>query len=388
MIGGEIVSEAFAGVTPDLQQIAAETVGFTLDRWRDEQAFRVTATGAASAAVPVLHLLSMAADLVLLLNRMAVCSLGIGAILGRAAELGGLTEEEDLAVILARWSGEEGVSDAAVAKVCAELVGKVGGKEVTRLLAKKMCEKSGLLIGKKLAGKTGAKIGAKLGAKLSGKAIGGMLPFVGPAISGLVNRWFISELSEVAESWYLLKLGLTLQFMHMHAAAVPRIETTAPTPPRASPPPAPLYAPAPRAPARAAAACAPALRASDRRAEETVTPKPGRFTLDDVVGDWWVTISRPGMRYAETISYLQNGSFFAEGQLTQDKAIHRVVYSGRWALDGDDLTLLVSKSTSDDMAPTGETLVSRIMGTRDDALELMSGDGARYTAQRVIDLRA
>ena len=87
-----------------------------------------------------------------------MCSYGVGAILGVQKGRGNVMEAEDMAVVLGRWAGDEDLTDAAVAKASASLVGKVGGKATASILAKTMVEKAGLLVGKKIGGKLeGAK---------------------------------------------------------------------------------------------------------------------------------------------------------------------------------------------------------------------------------------
>jgi hypothetical protein len=113
-------------------------------------------------------------------------------------------EQEDFAVILARWAGAEEVSDAVLAKLSAEAT-SVMGKVAAKSLAKFAAEKTGILLGKKLAGKAGAKIGAKFGAKIGGKALGGWIPFLGAVIGGGINLYFITSISDAARSWYQFK---------------------------------------------------------------------------------------------------------------------------------------------------------------------------------------
>ena len=116
-----------------------------------------------------------------------------------------ILEAEDFAVILARWSGDDSITDAAIGKAAADLAGKVGGKSVAKMLAKTMAEKAGLLVGKKMAGKLGAKLGANFGAKLGSKAAAGFIPFLGAAVGGGINLWFISSVAASAEEWYRIK---------------------------------------------------------------------------------------------------------------------------------------------------------------------------------------
>ena len=204
---GEYVVQAFDGLTPDVHGIYSNAKSSSLSSWRATQQALVTGSGAAAAAIPGFHLVGMAADVVFLMNRMSVCSYGIGAIIGTECGLGDILEDEDFAVVLARWGGDDSLNNAAVGKACADLAGKVGGKAVTKLLAKKMAESAGILVGKKLAGKVGMKVGAKFGAKLGTKAVTGFIPFLGAAVGGGINLWFITEIADAAEAWYRVKVS-------------------------------------------------------------------------------------------------------------------------------------------------------------------------------------
>lgn len=203
---GEWFVRAFDELTPDINGIFESAKSYSLSDWRTMQQGLVTASGAASVAIPGLHLVGMAADVAFLMNRMSVCSYGIGGILGNTNSCGNILETEDFAIILARWSGSDSITDAAIGKTAAELCGKVGGKAAAKVLAKTMAEKAGLLVGKKLAGKLGAKIGTKFGAKLAGKATVGFIPFLGAAVGGGINLWFISSVAASAEEWYRIKV--------------------------------------------------------------------------------------------------------------------------------------------------------------------------------------
>lgn len=202
---GDYVIGAFDGLTPNLSSVYDGAKMSTVGGWRATQQSLVTGSGALAAAIPGFHMVGMAADVVFLMNRMSVCSYGIGAIIGFDNKLGNILEDEDFAVVLARWGGDENLTDAIVGKTCAELVAKVGGKMATKMLAKKAAECAGVLVGKKLAGKVGVKVGSKFGAKLGTKAVAGWVPFLGAAVSGGVNLWFITEIANAAEEWYKIK---------------------------------------------------------------------------------------------------------------------------------------------------------------------------------------
>lgn len=176
--------------------------------WETEQLALVTGSGALAGAVPGIHLLVILADIAFLMNRMSVCSFGIGAIVGYDKSKENILEDEDFAVILGRWCGMEELQNAALAKTAADLSTKVVGKGVAKVLAKYACKYAGILIGKKLGGKFGAKLGAKFGAKLGGKVMSGFIPFLGGGVSAGINIYFISEICREAESYYKFKSSL------------------------------------------------------------------------------------------------------------------------------------------------------------------------------------
>lgn len=204
----EWVVAAFDSLTPNINAIYADHKDTSLTDWLALQKTMVTATGAAAVAIPGLHLFGVAADVVFLMNRMSVCSYGVGAIVGERAGKGNILEDEDFAVVLAKWSGVDGLDNAALAKTSADLVTKVGSKAASKALAKAMCKNAGILIGKKLSGKVGVKVGAKFGTKLGGKLVGGWIPFVGAVIGGGINLWFISEIANAAQDWYTYKASV------------------------------------------------------------------------------------------------------------------------------------------------------------------------------------
>lgn len=202
------VTDAFESLTPNLTDICSDAANYSLPGWRARQHALVTASGATAAAIPGLHLMGMAADITFLMNRMSVCSYGIGAIIGNQSEQANILEQEDFGVILAIWADVGDIKDATIAKAAADLVGKVGGKQISKLLAKVVCKQAGLLAGRKMAGKVGAKIAARFGVKLGGKMATGFIPFLGAAAGAGINLWFITSISAAAEEWYRMKVSI------------------------------------------------------------------------------------------------------------------------------------------------------------------------------------
>lgn len=205
---GKAILRGFEELTPDIHGIYASAHSYVLSDWQLLQSSMVTGSGAASMAIPGLHLFGLAADVAFLMNRMSVCCYGMGAILGYDAGLGNILEREDFAVVLARWSGDDSLSNASVAKTAAGLAGHLGGKGVGKILASAAAANAGLLVGKKLGVKGGTKVVGKFATKLGTKAAGGFAPFAGPAIGGGVNLYFITSITNEAAEWYRLKISV------------------------------------------------------------------------------------------------------------------------------------------------------------------------------------
>lgn len=206
----DFVLKAFEALRPDLDGIYTSAHVKTLADWTKGQKTLVTVSGAGAAAVPGLHLVGMAADVMFLMNRMSVCSFGIGAILGNEAQLGNVLEPEDFAVVLAVWAGEGGIADTISGKASADDTGvggsKVLGKSMYRILAKTVAEKAGLLVDKKLSSSLAGKVAARFAGKLGGKAATGFIPLVGAVVGGGVNLWFLSGIASAAEQWFRFKV--------------------------------------------------------------------------------------------------------------------------------------------------------------------------------------
>jgi hypothetical protein len=205
----DYVLKAFEALRPDLDGIYASTHGKTLADWTKVQKAMVTASGAGASALPGLHLVGIAADVMFLMNRMSVCSYGIGSILGAEAGLGNVLEAEDFAVVLAVWANEGAIAEQISGKApdgTGVGGGKVLGKSVYRILAKTVCEKAGLMPDGKLSGSLAGKVAARFAGKLGGKAATGFIPLVGAVVGGGVNLWFLSGIAAAAEQWFRFKV--------------------------------------------------------------------------------------------------------------------------------------------------------------------------------------
>ncbi|MDM8546153.1 hypothetical protein QUF61_06635 [Candidatus Venteria ishoeyi] len=202
---GKWVINAFNELTPNINGIYNDAKLDNISDWRMKQQAMVTGTGAAAMAIPGAHLAALAADVAFLMNRMAVCSYGIGAIYGHDRFSKNILENEDFANVLAYWAGDEEITTMVGSKTAADIALKVGGKAGIKIIGKTIAKSGAILIGKKLGGKVGAKIGAKFAGKLAGKAAAGMVPFLGAAVGGGINLWFITGIADSAEAYYKFK---------------------------------------------------------------------------------------------------------------------------------------------------------------------------------------
>ncbi|MDG4762873.1 hypothetical protein O7632_01895 [Solwaraspora sp. WMMD406] len=220
----ERISKAFVdavnGMTADPAEIYQNCRSYSLAGWRGLQLSLVGGSGAVAAAIPVLHLATLTADTLFIINRMGTAAYGVGSILGREAGQGNIVERDDFGMILAYWTGDEQVrflmTPAGVAKVSAEISAKMGVKTGTKIfgkgfvkgLPKVMLASAGWLVAGKFGGKGAVKAGAKFGAKFAGKLGAGWIPVLGAVVAGGVNVWLIESIMSSAEDYYRDKIQL------------------------------------------------------------------------------------------------------------------------------------------------------------------------------------
>ncbi len=201
--------DAFDRLSPDLSAVYSDAAYKTVPNWCDKQIALATASGATSVILPGAHVAAILADVAFLINRMSVCSFGIGAIRGYDNGHGNLLEQEDLANVLGYWARDEQIMSAVTSKGAADIAVKVGskagGKVAVKLISKHLATGAGLLVGKKLGGKVGAKIGAKFAAKFGAKLGTGFIPFLGPVVGGGINAYFVNEIADAANDFYRWK---------------------------------------------------------------------------------------------------------------------------------------------------------------------------------------
>ena len=205
---GRWVVDAFDSLTPDINQIYNDTRLNSISDWRITQKSLVTCSGAAAMVIPGLHMVALAADVAFLMNRMAVCSYGLGGIHGHKRFSDNFLEEEDFANVLALWAGDDEISTMVQSKAAVDIASKVGGKVGIKIIGKTIAKSGAILVGKKLGGKVGAKIAAKFAGKLVGKASAGWFPIFGAVVGGGINLWFISGIADSAEEYYKFKFDV------------------------------------------------------------------------------------------------------------------------------------------------------------------------------------
>ncbi len=155
--------------------------------------------------VPGAHLVALAADVAFLMNRMCACSYGIGAIKGYSKLGENILEEEDFAIVLAYWAGDEDIKSMVTGKGLTDIAIKVGGKTGAKLIAKAIAKSGVILVGKKLSSKVAVKVGAKFAGKLAAKAGAGFIPILGAAVGAGINVWFVSDIASAAKEYYEAK---------------------------------------------------------------------------------------------------------------------------------------------------------------------------------------
>ncbi|GGR73776.1 hypothetical protein GCM10008959_38860 [Deinococcus seoulensis] len=229
---GSAVISTFDSLTPDLDELYKAHRERNLDEFTGGQSLAVMASGAVSGAIPGLHLVGAAADIAFLMNRMAVCCYGIGAIKCHQSLGDNFLEREDFALILALWSGDEDITKVVTNKVGADLVGVGGAKLALKSLSKGLGHQFGVIAGNQLAGKVGAKVGAKIGAKAGAKFAAGWVPILGGIVGAGVNSYFLSEISQAGKRFYDFKVDY-VQTHHVETARtfdrIPSQESTVAT---------------------------------------------------------------------------------------------------------------------------------------------------------------
>lgn len=203
---GKYVAEAFNEVTPDLNKIYEDAKLETVTSVRTRQGTLAAASGAASFAIPVMHVTTALADLGILMNRMAVAAYSIGAVKGTASGKGNVLEDEDFKLILGLWAGD-GDIDALIKQDTDEAevwMQDAGVKLVSQMALKHL----GLAVGRRMGTRLAGRFALRLGMAFAPKTAAGFVPIVGAAVGAGVNYRFMESFCEAAETFYNWKCGI------------------------------------------------------------------------------------------------------------------------------------------------------------------------------------
>ena len=126
--------------------------------------------------------------------------------MGSASNKGNVLEKEDLANILALWSGAISV-DQLDQTLTQDGGAKLGGKIAGPVLGKVVAVSLGVLgTAGSLTATVATKVSAKLGAKIAAKMVAGWIPYAGALVSGGINVWLVSSVANTAEKYYMWKV--------------------------------------------------------------------------------------------------------------------------------------------------------------------------------------
>ncbi len=199
--------KAFEGLSFDPDKIYNRAAQhYTLSQWRHRQEGFAGGAGGVAAIVPGLHIPALGLDIGILVNRMDECCYGIGTIIGLRSGKGNILEQEDLANILALWSGAITVDqiDSVLKETRAVKFGGVAAGPVLGKTAAVSLRVLGKTTGS-LSPMVASKIAAKLGAKIAAKTMAGWIPVAGALVSGGINVWLVASVSNTAEPYYTWK---------------------------------------------------------------------------------------------------------------------------------------------------------------------------------------
>ena len=227
-VTGDAIVNTFKMLGGNADEAVRKAKEFDVDAWITWQATQAAVVGGAAAAIPGAHLVTVTADIAILMHKMAWCSWGVGGTLGCNVE-----GDLDLALILGLWSGaitKEDVETMLVSGVVlggtlatAMLVGnspalaaKVAAKTAafgTTILAQKlglktfagsMGQMSGF-IAQNLIQHFAGKIAVKIGKVTASRVFLGFVPLIGPIVGGTVNVIFVNAIADSAKTYYELK---------------------------------------------------------------------------------------------------------------------------------------------------------------------------------------
>ena len=198
---GKVIVKTFEVLAFNPESVYEDVEGYNLSQWRHRQELLAGGAGAGAAAIPVFHYATLPADIAWLINRMDACCYGIGAIIGRESNKGKILEKEDLANILALWGDHTTVYQ--LEKITTERPEGSFNRAAGRAgLATLVATSLGVMGVGGLTAPLVAKVATKLGAKITAKAALGLIPLAGAVVSGGINVWLVSSISNAAEKYY------------------------------------------------------------------------------------------------------------------------------------------------------------------------------------------
>ncbi|MEM7058034.1 MAG: hypothetical protein AAF557_10635 [Pseudomonadota bacterium] len=204
---GEYAADIIAQLTPDLEGIYEDAKDRSLTSVRRTQTALAATSGAVAFAVPFLHLPMAAADLAVIMNRMAVASYSIGAVKGELYGKGNVLEDEDFAIVLGIWCGYTDIEQIVRMKGDEDHVKAMQSEAGAKALGRTALKYLGSLTTEQLLYRMAGRLATRIGAKAGGKLTLGAIPVIGAAVGATTNSLMMDSLCDAAEKYYDWKLG-------------------------------------------------------------------------------------------------------------------------------------------------------------------------------------
>ena len=204
---GKYASDAFAKLTPDLEGIYEDAKNRTLASVRRQQTALAATSGAVSFAVPFLHVPLAAADMAVVMNRMAVASYSIGAVKGELYGKSNVLEDEDFAIVLGIWCGYTDMDQIVHMKGDEDHVKAMQSEAGAKTLGRTALKYLGSLTAEQLLYRMAGHLATRIGVRAGGKLTLGAIPVIGAAVGATTNSLMMDSLCDAAEKYYDWKLG-------------------------------------------------------------------------------------------------------------------------------------------------------------------------------------
>lgn len=181
------------------------------DRWRRHLKWRAMVDGAVRGLIPIDHATGQFLPAVLLLTRLAELACGVGTIVGSQSQTPNILESEDFAILLARWVGEPGVSNAALSKWPQRgFESKPDHIDDDTMIAKVVATNAGLIVSGRVSDKLAESVANRIEAIVRRRARAAWIPIYGAVVGAKVSARAMREIEAAAESWYRWKCGIVL----------------------------------------------------------------------------------------------------------------------------------------------------------------------------------